>query len=509
MLPFLEVTHLPSSSSFYSAILQPLGVRYLSAEPNPESESVLPAITYGVPSSPPTPLFQLRQVSQEDIRLSRIVLSAPTQAAVAEFHSFALRAHPDLEKQPARALTRATETRAKIPDFDGNTMEVAYLPPPDYPTRYSGSTVRKTQSTKSEASRILDWNYGVAAAATPSHVAPPSTYSAARPAVAAARRSSKEEPYPALRRSVTTSSAVYEPTTTPRQNSSGLSTGTVVGTLLGVAAGAALTYSMVKDGSTRSREDAEPPPFARRSTFPEQPFSAEPRARYVDVERNVEKVRHPSGFPPVAADRRPAPEYIARYSQAGKPRSREVDDMYDNDDDSRSRHSTRFRPASVRTRSEAASTTRKPLLIAESEHRSFVGAKHSNTPPITRSVVHRSHTYDHGDRESYVSTRSHRSGNTIRAAPPPGPVVVSSPSQVVSRSRAGSRVTTTTIKVRGSSPSPRSIHRAGSYASARNIPLPSVAGTRYDDDWDDDSGSVAPSDSISCVGSRRSGRAYH
>jgi hypothetical protein len=508
MLPFLEVTHLPSSSSFYSAILQPLGLRYLSAEPSSESDSVIPIITYGT-TSPPTPVFQLRQVAPDSIRLSRILLSAPSPAAVAEFHSFALRAHPDLIKPTADgARSRATETRAKIPDFDGNTMEVAYLPPSDYPSRYGGSTVRKTQSTKSEASRILDWNYGVATSG-PSHVAPASAYSPA-----AARRPStqyaKDEPYSTLRRSVTSSSSVYEPTASPRQNSSGLSTGTVVGTLLGVAAGAAgaaLTYSMVKDSPMRgSHEEADPPHFTRRSTFPE-PFSAEPRGRYVEVERNVAKVRYPGEYPPVV-DRRPAPEYIARYSKAGAPRSREVDDIYD--DDSRSRHSSRsYRPAHVRTRSEAT-TTRKPLLIAESEHRSFVGSKHSNTPPITRSVVHRSHTYDHGDRESYVSARSQRSANTIRGAPPPGPVVVApSSSQVISHSRAGSRVTTTTIKVRGSSTSPRApLGRAGSYASARNVPLPaSVAGTGYDD-WDD-GGSIAPSDSISCVGSRRSGRAYH
>ncbi|KAK1766372.1 hypothetical protein QBC33DRAFT_515709 [Phialemonium atrogriseum] len=509
MLPFLEVTHLPSSSSFYSAILQPLGLRYLSAEPSSESQSVVPIVTYGTPS-PPTPVFQLRQVAAHSIRLSRIVLTAPSTAAVAEFHSFALRANPDLEKPTsagAREAASTTESRARILDFDGNTMEVAYLPPPDYPTRYGGSTVRKTQSTPTEAARVLDWNYGVATSAPPRA----STSACGGPRLTAARRPSnrfaENDPYSRRRSVPTTVSSVYEPTASPRQNSSGLSTGAVVGTLLGVAAGAAFTYSMVKNDQPHraARQEFDPPAFARRSTFPE-PFPDQ-QGRYVHVERNVEKVRHPSEYPPVV-DRRPPPEYIARYSQVGASKSREADDVYD---DSRSRHSSRYRPSaagSVRTRSEA-STSRKPLLITDSEHRSFVGSKHSNSPPITRSVVHRSNTYDIGDRESYTSARSQRSASTIRGAPVPPPGAPSS-SQLLARSRAGSRVTTTTIKVGGgNSPSPHALSRAGSYVSARNVPLPPSAAGNGWHDWDDDAGSIAPSDSISCVGSRRSGRSYH
>jgi hypothetical protein len=47
--------------------------------------------------------------------------------------------------------------------------------------------------------------------------------------------------------------------------------------------------------------------------------------------------------------------------------------------------------------------------------------------------------------------------------------------------------------------------------AAREVPLPrsGVGSSHARWEGDDDVDSVAPSDSISCVGSRRSGRAYH
>ncbi|KAH8904571.1 hypothetical protein BR93DRAFT_939663 [Coniochaeta sp. PMI_546] len=516
MLPFLEVAHLPSSSSFYSAVLQPLGLRYISA-PEAESPSLQsssrsggPCITYGL-TLPPTAVFQLRQVANP--KPSRIVLTAQSPTAVADFHHYALRANPDIAPSATTNLCGAEradtqESRAKVVDFDGNTMEVVYHPPPsEYASRYGGSTVRKTQSTSAEANRILNWNYGVAvsnpASVIRSQVAPP-------------RYAQDDEPYRDLRRAVTTSSVVYDPTASPRQNSSGLSTGTVVGALLGVAAGAAagaaITYSMVKNDRARApRQEFDAPPFIRRSTFPKASYSTDWSPEHVDVERTVQKVRYPNDYTPVDARRSP-PEYIARYSQVGSTKGsvRELEDLYD---DTRSRHSSRHSRTggTIRTRSEAA-TARRPLLITETEHRSYVGSsssKYGNTPPTTRTTIQRSHTFDVSDRESYASARSQRTRSTIR--PSPAPVAPSAASPIVARSRTGSRVTTSTIKmpIQGQVSNTHPFSRAGSYMSARNVPLPASALGSSHADWDDDYRSVVPDDSISCVGSRRSGRSYH
>ncbi|OIW26785.1 hypothetical protein CONLIGDRAFT_620774 [Coniochaeta ligniaria NRRL 30616] len=515
MLPFLEVAHLPSSSSFYSAILQPLGLRYISI---PETESPSsssspsggPCITYGL-SVPPTPVFQLRQVGNP--KPSRIVLTAQSRADVTDFQRYALRANPDIVPRatpnPGGAEPAGTqESRAKVVDFDGNTMEVVYRPPPsDHASRYGGSTVRKTQSTSAEANRILNWNYGVAVSSPASVV---------RSRVPTPRYAQDDEPYKDLRRAVTTSSVAYDPTASPRQNSSGLSAGTVVGTLLGVAAGAAagaaITYSMVKNDRARApQQEFDAPVFTRRSTFPDAHHSTDRSPRYVEVERTVQAARYPHDYAP-ANTRRSPPEYIARYSQGGsiKGSARELEDLHD---DTRSRHSSRHSRTggSVRTRSEAA-TARRPLLITETEHRSYVGSsssKYGNTPPITRSTVQRSHTFDISDRESYASARSQRTHSTIR--PSPAPVVPSAASPLVARSRTGSRLTTSTIHMpsQGQVSNAYSLSRAGSYLSARNVPLPASAVGSSHADRDDDDRSVVPDDSISCVGSRRSGRSYH
>ncbi|KAL2024830.1 hypothetical protein VTK56DRAFT_5651 [Thermocarpiscus australiensis] len=562
MLPFLEVEHLPSSSSFYSAITQPLGLRYLSTE-----DGQFPSITYGN-SSRTTPVFQIRQViasRDRPLRTSRIVLSAPSAAAAEDSYDFALRANPDVRDVRLRHSTETctaasgvsahrTSTggggiRVVITDFDGNIMEIVYRPPPEYPAHYNGSTVRLTKSTEREASRILHWNYDVVAS---SHPSPRSGDASSGLAPTSSRRSyarypeDEEQPYPGLRRSVTTGSSTYEPATSARENSSGLSAGAVVGTLLGVAAGAALggafTYNMVKNDRSRApRQEYDMPSFIRRSTFPETYDGySDRKGRYVDVERAVEKVRYPDEYLAASDYRRPSPEYIARYSSVSSPRRREVDEIYDSP---RGRPpSSRSRTSSARARSEAASN-REPYLVSETEHRSYVSSRSSRHPPI----VQRSYTYDTPDRDSYVSARSHRSSSTLRA-PPPDPFTSSS-HPMSSHSRSGSRVTAT----------PRIYSREGSYISARNVPLPesrspsyisardiplpdsrspsyisardiplpeSRAGTYFSarhlplpasgvgssharwEEEGDDADSIAPSDSISCVGSRKSSRSY-
>ncbi|KAK4156406.1 hypothetical protein C8A00DRAFT_41088 [Chaetomidium leptoderma] len=491
MLPFLEVEHLPTSSSFYSAVIQPLGLRYLSTE-----DGHFPSITYG-DSSRATPVLQIRQVvSSRDrpLRTSRIVLSAPSAAAADNAYEFALRANPDARNtHPRHAVsgvsthrtgTNGGGTRVLITDFVGNMMEISYQPPPDYPPHFSGSTIRYTKSTDGQASRILGWNYDVASSSLPSPAGPSS---ASDSIYSASRRShtqypeGNDQPQPGLRRSVTTGTAVYEPATSARENSNGLSAGAVVGTLLGIATGAALggafTYnSMVKsDRSRPSRQEYDDmPSFSRRSTFPDKYDGYSDReSRYVDVERDVDKVRYQNDYPPTVSDyRRPRPDYIARYSQPDSPRSREVDDVYD---DPRGRQpSSRSRTSSARPRSESASY-RDPYAGGEAEHRSYVSSKSSRHPPI----VQRGYTYDTPDRESYVSARSQRSNSTVRA-PPPDPYAVL-PAHTSSHSRSGNRVmtttTTTTYKAGGR---PRSYSREGSYTtSARHVPLPDSRAPTY------------------------------
>ncbi|GKT89914.1 cystathionine gamma-synthase protein [Colletotrichum tofieldiae] len=456
MVPYIDVSHLPSSASFYSAVLQPLGIHYISADTqtaspdadaNPvdtdskttittSSRSRLPTtVTYGT-SSPPTPVLQIRETrnSSEPLKLSRVVLSALSPTAVTDFHSFAIRANPNLLSgvplgqlslsRPATITQSGDIHRATVTDLDGNTMEVVYQPPPNYPPSYTGSTVRKTQSTTKEVSRILNWNYDVAASETSPSM---SDSAAAGPSASAFTMTARSgqfpgnEPYTLLRRSVTTSviespSRREEHAATPTSAVNGIATSTVVGSLLGAAvgaaAGAAITYGMMRK---------DPP-----GHLPDQ--YAEPQAgsgRYVEVERTVEKIRYPEAYPTLPDSRAP-PQYMAKYSQVGS-RSRAVDDICD---DTRSRHSSRYqleRGSSVRSRSQAAVPRNVPLMLTDYEHQSNAGSRHS---VASRSAAPRSIVDDAG---TYVSARSGRSQSTIRPPPPTVETILGGGSRAPSR----------------------------------------------------------------------------
>lgn len=516
MLPFLEVSNLASSSSFYSTVTHPLGLRYIfAASPSPDL-SGSPSIVYGIATSPPVPVFELRQVrptAARPLKLSRVVFSAASPGAVREFRALVQRVkgvdsgaiafgdYPEFEESSFGAelvQSKAGPDPAET-DLDGNIikMEVVYVPPvQDYPEWYNGSTVRKTQSTQSEASRILHWNYDVASeSAARMSFAP---LAPASPSLVSPRQPGRYEERPSLlRRSVTTTTTLLEPTDpmqSPSQSSPGLSA--VGAALMGVAAGAALgagiTYSVV-------RKDFEAPMAQRRSTFPLQyPGSRSRRDDGTSV-----------------ADRRPPPTLLTRqsYTQASPAGDRDAGVDYD---DARSRLSSRSRPSgapSVRTRSELSSS-RRPLMLTDVGTRSHASSRSSARTGEMEDVfvpdhcsqassrrtstskrppsVRRSSTYDvpDGDDYSYVSAGSHRTQSTIRGPPAPQPEHASrAPSKA-----ASSRVSAAT---------PR---RADSYISARRVPLPaSGAGSSY---ADDDLESLAPSDSISCVGSRRSERLY-
>ncbi|KAK4136233.1 hypothetical protein BT67DRAFT_448492 [Trichocladium antarcticum] len=499
MLPFLEVEHLPSSSSFYSAVVQPLGLYYLFTE-----DSHFPSASYGTSAQAP-PVFRIQQVvpsRDRPLRRSRIVFSAPSAASADHAYEFALRANPDARASThprhrsesytsasgasaQRTSTSGGGTRVLITDFDGNMIEIVYRPPPaHYPPDYTGESWRMTNSTTEEAKAIVGWQFDIGrlSLSDPSGASSVSSGSAR----AASRRSRPQLPedddqaHPKLRRSVTAGSSVYEPATSARENSNGLSAGAVVGALLGVAAAGAAaftTYNMVRSDRSRPHpDDYDTPSLSRRSTVPGNydGYPPDHKSRYVEAEPAVDRRHYPHEYPPSSGYRRPPPEFIARYSEVGStPSSRDVDDRYD---DPRGRHPpsrSRSRPPS-RAPSQSASHRE---AYDEPERRSYVSSKSSRHPP----VVQRHYTYDPPDRDqdSYVSSKSHRSTSTLRAAPAPDlytTTTAAPPPHMSSRSRSSSRVTAATVKA---SSNPRTYSREGSHLSARHVPLPDSRAPTY------------------------------
>ncbi|KAI2627505.1 hypothetical protein GGR54DRAFT_416899 [Hypoxylon sp. NC1633] len=500
VLPFIQVRDLPPSASFYAAVAQPLGLRYLSADTS--------SIVFGDASSPtPEPVFEVKKRiggENQPVQPCHLILSASSKSAVSAFHAAALRANPDLQHGDANFNSirlhdnpdSGGESQARIGDLDGNIMEVVHANRADYAANHAGSAVRRSQSSSHEVSRVLDWNLDVGTASVPSCSVAGSVASSST----VGSRTANEGPYTSslLRKSVTAPAAEAS----PHENSKGLSTSAVVGTVLGVAVGAAvgsaLTYSMMKNDRERVAFQEEMPPFIRRATFPDQ---------YPD---NL-----PRYYPPAS--------YAGGYSQAGCPRGRVLEEI----DDRSSRHSSHYTAGGKsRGRSEAAASTRRPLMIADVEHRSNAGSRHGDSQrllmdaeirsnaeskhaaapsrrspePDLRSYASSRHTAlrpREAEVETYVSARSDRSTSTIRPTRPSAMVETAPPSRA--QSKAGSRYSSATVRPLGPSRTP-------SHTSARNIPLPESYAGSSQSGWEDDTGSVAPSESISNYGSRPSKR---
>ncbi|KND93295.1 hypothetical protein TOPH_02160 [Tolypocladium ophioglossoides CBS 100239] len=542
VVPFVEVSHLPSSTSFFSAILQPLGLGYINAARDDPPSSV----TFGASGNP---ILQIRQASPP--RLSSLVLTAPSRSAVVRFHNCGLRSNPPLlprsQGQGQQGLGKDggenDVVRAALLDLDGNSMEVVYPDPrrPQDAVQYSGSPVRRTQATTDEVGRILEWNYDVASAAPR---AAASTTSA-RPSSAATPSPS---PSPAVPRSRHADDSTQPPmSASPRQsassnsnpNSGGINASTVVGALLGVAAGAALTYGIVsRDKGRAPRHDVDvqvPRTLPRRATFPERPAPEDSRSRYQQdhydkktavldsVPRRVafsypdknslstydhdysydRSRRHdhddwqPQRYLTQGVDHSIASQGAATKSAArsSAARGRAVDGSYD----VRSRHSSRV--PSVRSRSEAP-LQRAPLSVAGLDERSHARApsRYSGAPKSSYTTGSRPvrPAYE-PEPSTYVSARTHRTSTALGPSQPLPDHELPYRTQISGSSRVPAARTPSCVSAR-QIPLPAS--QAPSYVSARDMPLPASGVGSSHANWDDDLDSVVPGDSISCVGSR-------
>lgn len=330
-------------------------------------------------------------------------------------------------------------------------------------------------------------------------------------------------PPPIIRRSITTTSTTtfYEPIaegsslshspSSTRQNTSDSSLGTsagLVGSLLGAAAvgaalGAGIAYGAIRSmergghNNNSSSSEFEAPPFQRRSTAPPAP-----RSRYLDDygRRDVDD-DYALMAPPLSIRRSP-PTLLS--AEGRKP-------LLLTDVEHRSYVGSRH--GSARTTSEmmndlAAAEQRSAAVGAGSRHDAAASGRSRAPSQYSRRSSRHSEA---ADRESYVSTRSHRSASTVRPLQATVQTELTGPTMsLVSRPKAASRVS----RAPSGMETPRS-SRSQSYVSARQVPLPAsrVGSSRAsyrerEEDEDDDACSIAPSDSISCVGSRKASRVH-
>ncbi|KAI1385449.1 uncharacterized protein F4822DRAFT_413055 [Hypoxylon trugodes] len=451
-LPFVQVRDLPSSASFYSAITQPLKLRYISANSS--------SIVFGDTTAPfPEPVLEVRKVGAgQRPRPARVLLSAQSPSVVSAFRAAALRADPDI------LVSGDGERRVEIIDFDGNKIEVVCSSAPGYPTsNYAGSTAGSMLAPRDPRTMMRR------SATTSTVEAPPP------PSEAASRGFGNSG-------------------TAATNTATGFGAGTGIGTVLGAAAvgvavGGALTYAFMRNDRQRApRQEYDPPSTAvqRRASFPDpQP---DRRTRYIEDS--------PRKYPPQS--------YGARYAQLeAPPRSRALEDI----DDRRSNH---YGSGSRSRRRSEAGSTRHPLMIADAEYMSAAPSRTGTSQKLLMDHEYRSQAGDEDDRYSrYAPSKYTSASRTPSKHKGEGRSRDASKSRA---SRAPDAETYVSARTRRSAstvrPAPQ-VEKRSSGRSRANSHVSRATWEDWDDDDNDDAASLAPSDSISCIGDDRHSRRSH
>jgi hypothetical protein len=509
--PLIFVTHLPSASSFYASILQPLGLQFLSSPPTPTPGNAV--LNYGFVGTSNSGLknvvvFSVAQSPYPGhVRPARITLSASCEAAVREFYSKsevlnkAVRSR--IEFLGAGQGTEGNEgIKAATKDFDGNMLEAVYRAR-DRGT-YGGHgggrlPAIETASTEREARRVLEWQEQVArsigaegsvvsGSGGGSEAGYSSTSRLQAPAMIRRAESypvqGSERPLRLVRRETVTTEHYRRPEERDNASGRGISSKAVIGTLLGAAAGAAFAYAMVRS------ESPERTPAPRRASYENQGSHYTHVSRSPGQERVVERL--PARSYVSGRDEAARPQYVEYVTET--PRVHDVsvaridDKSYVSQRPGRSSQTSR-----ARSKSEVGSRYEKPLTILPPQSRARSPVSHASRRSSYKTAESRRERSPSRSRRtgSHVSSKSYHTVSTAKGSPPP----------------TTSHVSTTTIRVVPSERERRVMHsglereverRSSVVERARQVPLPVsvVSGRGY-------AASVAPSDSVSSVGTKR------
>lgn len=493
--PTIEVSHLPSATSFYAEITQPLGISYLSASDSRVNFGWISA-SRGTNIPQPHVVLSLQQSLTSQVQRSSITLLANSREAVEAFYRKGLQGNrwqtnPIIEHLPA-------ETRVRILDLDGNMLEAEHsrrAAPGALPRRRTFDI--ETASTPKEARRVLQWQQEVAKSAvltddsperSPS---PPPRYSGRAPEFEyearggsgdgypipfrrsdtyplASRYASERVPSLVKRESVRSERYHYRHPSQKDGAGRGLTSTKLMGTLLGAAAGATIAYAAMQSDS--------PPPYEPPYDEPRRASHGDPVPKYHQSYRD-----YGSHSSTRTAERLPTRtylgmeprqnQYFAQFTVAGPPPTRAHDwARIEERGHPRSYRSVRSEVVKERSRSESGSTrySRQPPAIPRP------GSPH--TYPHTSRQEHRSY---HSDDRGSFRRRRHESDR--------GSYVSNSRSQRTEKPevRYGGATSIHTIRA-----VPKCERK-----SPNHIPCPKsvVGGIRYTE-------SVAPSDSVSSVG---------
>ncbi|QPG93854.1 hypothetical protein C2857_003153 [Epichloe festucae Fl1] len=515
-LPFFEVSHLPSSSSFFASVLQPLGLLYIESKKSTESS---PSIIFGASQ---IPVLEVRQVDAAKRRRSRMLLSAPSKSAVTKFLAQGIRAYPhsiQSRQKMGDSDCQIDRIRASLLDMDGNRIDAVYHDLGNFPEVPHELAAGSCRPANYQSGHVIDWdvsnwNHEFASSST-----------------------SSLEGLPAKPSNI----HLCPPMRDDRGTLGTATISTVIGTLFGLAAGAAIAYTTIS-----KREDQRP--YCRQGTSLPSPDDAalpggiwangmESRNNPIPIQskpfRNVPSQRpshrrkrsqNESSQPhislgtmtrtrPTSFDKHAfaAQNFESVSQQLKRPGIVAADRSNGFDSQEADERKGRMDPSI--SGSDKIQVSQVGKGQTPEKHSREAGQDGFSIPLVetfgpSDTVLHQSQgSADNLEQETYVSARSrqfsaaHRITTGVHFSQLSVPdttaaaMVASGTPIRASDSIASSRCSARRI------PLPLSIPSSG-HAPARFVPLPKRTSGSNHARWDDDGDSIVPSDSISCVGQR-------
>ncbi|KAJ5124698.1 uncharacterized protein N7515_008523 [Penicillium bovifimosum] len=494
----LTVSHLPTSTSFFLSCLQPLGYQFIGRHDD--------YIGFGQKQGEPADFWMTEAKPGTPPGAVHVAFPAPSKDAVGSFFISALKAGGKIHGEPKMRDSQSGYFSAAVIDFDGNSIEAVYRSSnASIASEASGPTMALLESSSRSVVSKASSNASTIKAES---IAPRSEAGS----IARSDRSRASKAPTTIDRSapsVVSQSRGPPPSYTmqapaPKPDDGTKAAKTIVGTLIGAAAGAAIAYAMVKGDSqsedTQSQQSTTIP-FA--STFPQikaaaQSFFSDDQSQSGSQYRAIEAPPPPRSSYTSASANNPR-STLTRSVTSKNPRASTIYDgteFYDNPrrasegsiysipEDAPLRAIEYGPPPSTTSTRHSKS---KPSTFISSYHEPRAASVHSSS---TIKAARR-HSHDEGENETVVSHRSHRSGHSSRRSS--REEKERDDRSVVSASRS-----TANIPLPAGSTSYYSTPgRKDSYVSARDVPLPeSVVGVDVE--------SVVPEDSISQVGGRSS-----
>lgn len=259
----LTVSHLPTSTSFFLSALQPLNYVYRGRRDN--------TIGFGSATNPSAPadFWITQEVPGVPAGAAHVAFTAPSRVAVQQFFTAALQAGGKFHGDPAVRDGSGYYSAAVI-DFDGNSIEAVYRPlfsdDKENDVKSVVSNAKSTATARSSAQSSFSRAAPSEAKSTTSRAAPPTPVGNAVPAPSSG--DIIENLMAEARNAANVAREVVERARPAMNTTPGGSSGeTIMGTLLGVAAGAALHYAFSNNSSSDSGP-RRPSASARSATEP-------------------------------------------------------------------------------------------------------------------------------------------------------------------------------------------------------------------------------------------------